>query len=91
MEGLSSCTFELCCQIWGGSPATETLNSGIETVDLDREETPEHEPGELIHSYSAQLCTCRGIINFVQCHNFNKVKPQNCTLIAALAAVHNYS
>lgn len=27
--------FELCEQIWGGSPATTTIPSGIETADID--------------------------------------------------------
>ena len=27
--------YELCSQIWGGSPATEQLSGGIETADMD--------------------------------------------------------
>ena len=28
---------ELCEQIWGGSPATDKINTGIETTDLSQE------------------------------------------------------
>ncbi|XP_037546441.1 uncharacterized protein LOC119423103 [Nematolebias whitei] len=31
--------FELCEQIWGGSPASTTISSGIETADLDHSRT----------------------------------------------------
>ena len=27
--------FELCERVWGGSPATEQISSGLETADLD--------------------------------------------------------
>ena len=35
--------FEWCERIWGGSPATEQLSSGVETVDFDESQVSEQE------------------------------------------------
>ena len=35
--------FEWCERIWGGSPATEQISSGVETVDLDESQAGEQE------------------------------------------------
>ncbi|XP_061574466.1 uncharacterized protein LOC133453999 [Cololabis saira] len=44
--------FELCEQVWGGSPATTTLSSGVESTDLDESFTPSTSSG--LSSLSAQ-------------------------------------
>ena len=35
--------FEWCERIWGGSPATDQLSSGVETVDLDESQASQQE------------------------------------------------
>ena len=34
MAGVIMCYFDLCNQIWGGSPATDQLQSGVESTDM---------------------------------------------------------
>ena len=47
--------YELCEQVWGGSPATTTIQSGIETNELDSSVAPSPTPSTTSSSEVAEL------------------------------------
>ena len=51
--------FEWCERIWGGSPATEQIQSGVESVDLD--ETQLSEATQLENIESSPLSTTEAV------------------------------
>ncbi|KAI4806452.1 hypothetical protein KUCAC02_017277 [Chaenocephalus aceratus] len=42
--------YELCEEVWGGSPATPSLSAGIETGDLEESSSGPSSPPSLEHS-----------------------------------------
>nr|XP_055075109.1 uncharacterized protein LOC129454573 [Misgurnus anguillicaudatus] len=50
--------FELCEQIWGGSPATTTIPSGIETTDIDAasHRSSDSASSSTLHLSAAEMC-----------------------------------
>ena len=46
--------FELCERVWGGSPATEQIPSGLETADLDDDSPSSSENSTNSHSAASE-------------------------------------
>ncbi|KAK7177197.1 hypothetical protein R3I93_001242 [Phoxinus phoxinus] len=54
--------YELCEEIWGGSPATRSIDAGIETGDLEETSTSTVEPSDSPHSTESIDCLPSAVV-----------------------------